>query len=252
MADTKVTDLDRENLHEPLSTYLKELKESKDPYLVYQAAYAYQAILCVPDNETAWQAAVRRTGEVLFGLSGIASAMKDLNLVKFIESLENLQKGVAGTVHIVATAYVGVVSLAESGQSLLECLKESFKSKGKCAWYSALRGADTLIRNRKLASFKRLVCEAPCRLDPAFQWGVCQRLGEMAANKMWDASIRRNAIDFLGEIYRNDDVWGQHPSVKQWILNILMQLASNSQIGPQYAGALLCELESSGDDKKQA
>jgi len=233
MADTRVTGLDRETLHEPLSTYLKELKESKDPYLVYQAAYAYQATLCVPDNETAWQAAVRRTGKVLFGLSGMAGAMKDLDLLKFIENLESIQKGVAGAVHIVATAYVGVISLAESGQSLLECLKESFESKGKRAWYSALRGADTLIRNRKLASFKRLVCEVPCRLDPAFQWGVCQRLGELAANPMWDTNTRRSAIEFLGEIYRNDNVWGQHPSVKLWILNILMQLAATSQTGSQ-------------------
>jgi hypothetical protein len=231
MADAKVTDLDRETLHEPLSEYLKELKESKDPYLVYQAAYAYQAILCVPDNETAWQAAVRRTGKVFFGLSGIASAMKDLDLVEFIDSLESLQKDMVGAVNIVATAYAGVKSLAESGQSLLECLKESFKSKGKRGWYSALRGADTLIRNRKLASFKRLVCEAPCRLDPAFQWGVCQRLGEIAAHPMWDTNTRSSAISFLGEIYRNDQVWGQNASIKQWILNILMQLTSTSESG---------------------
>ncbi|KAF9358386.1 hypothetical protein BGX34_008952 [Mortierella sp. NVP85] len=42
MADSKVKDLDREKIHEPLSTYLGGLKESKDPYLVHQAAYAYQ------------------------------------------------------------------------------------------------------------------------------------------------------------------------------------------------------------------
>jgi hypothetical protein len=58
MADTKVTDLDREKLHEPLSSYLSGLKKSSDPFLVYQAAYAYQALLCVPDDETVWQAAM--------------------------------------------------------------------------------------------------------------------------------------------------------------------------------------------------
>jgi hypothetical protein len=96
----------------------------------------------------------------------------------------------------------------------------------KRAWYSALRGADVLIRDGELADFKRLVCEAPCRYDPAFQWGVCQRLGEMAANPKWDPITRRNAIAFLGEIYMNDEMWGQRASVKQWILNILMQLSS--------------------------
>ncbi|KAF9351684.1 hypothetical protein BGX34_000420, partial [Mortierella sp. NVP85] len=52
MADTKVTGLNREKLHEPLSSYLSGLKKSSDPFLVYQAAYAYQALLCVPDDET--------------------------------------------------------------------------------------------------------------------------------------------------------------------------------------------------------
>ena len=47
MADTKVKGLDREKLHEPLSLYLSEIKDVSDPYLVYQAVYAYQALLYV-------------------------------------------------------------------------------------------------------------------------------------------------------------------------------------------------------------
>ena len=236
MADTKVTGLDRERLHEPLSTYLKELKESEDPYLVYQAAYAFQALLCVPDDETAWQAAMRRTGRVIQGVSGVVSAVKGLDLSKFIEGLGDIQKGFEGAskaIEIIKKAYDGVTSLAQSGQSLLESLKEGFSFERKRDWYSALRGADTLIREGDLATFKELVYVAPCQLDPAFQWGVCQRLGKIATNPMWDADTRRGSIEFLGEIYSNDEVWGQHASVKQWILNILMQLASASETSPQ-------------------
>ncbi|KAF9349015.1 hypothetical protein BGX34_002105, partial [Mortierella sp. NVP85] len=237
MADTKVTGLDRQKLHEPLSKYLKELQESKDSYLVYQAAYAYQALLCVPDNETAWQAAMRRSGKVIQGVAGLVSAAKGLDLVKFMEGLEDIQKGCAGACKVVdvfKTAYDGVTSLAESGQTFLECLKDGLSFECKRDWYSALRGADILIRDGELASFKKLVCEAPCRLDVAFQWGVCQRLGEIAANSVWDAGTRRSAIAFLGEIYRDDEEW-KHPSVKQWILNILMQM----------------ELATDGNEKKQ-
>ena len=236
MADTKVTGLDRETLHEPLSTYLKDLKESEDPYLVYQAAYAFQALLWVPDDETTWQAAMRHTGKVIQGVSGVVSAVRGLDINKFIDGLGDIQKGFEGAfkaVEIIKHAYDGVTSLAQSGQGLLESLKEGFSFERKRDWYSALRGADTLIRDGELATLKTLVCEAPCRLDPAFQWGVCQRLGEMAANPVWDVDIRRSAIEFLGEIYKNDDEWGQYPSVKQWVLNILMQLASTSETGPQ-------------------
>ncbi|KAF9346793.1 hypothetical protein BGX34_003611, partial [Mortierella sp. NVP85] len=92
MADTKVTDLDRKKLHEPLSSYLNGLKKSSDPFLVYQAAYAYQALLCVPDDETTWQAAMRRTGKVISGVSGLVSAVKGLDIAKFFQGLEDIQK----------------------------------------------------------------------------------------------------------------------------------------------------------------
>ncbi|KAF9974257.1 hypothetical protein BGZ65_008830, partial [Modicella reniformis] len=262
MADTNVKDLDREKLHEPLSSYLNELKGSSDPYLVYQAAYAHQALLCVPDNETLWQGALRRTGKVIKGVSGLVSAVKALDLNQFIEGLGNIQQGFAGAseaFRTVKTAYDGITNLARSGQTFVECLKEGLGIDHKCAWYSALRGADALIREGELATFKKLVCEAPCRRDPAFQWGVCQRLGEIAANPMWDTETRRSAVRFLGEIYQNDTVWGQHTSVKQWILDILMQLASQpgnslrfNSVHSTIAEVLLRELETSGDTRKQA
>jgi hypothetical protein len=227
MADTNVTDLDRVTLHEPLSLYLKELKGSSDPYLIYQAAYAYQALLCVPDNEPTWQAAMRRTGKVIQGVSGLVSAVKSLDLGKFVEGLGDIQKGFEGVVDVVKATYDDVKVLKESGQQFMDCLMEGLSFERKRDWYSALRGADSLIRDGELATFKKFVCEAPCRLDPAFQWGVCQRLGEIAVNPVWDEDIRRNAIAFLGEIYRDDAVWGRQPSIKQLIVNILMQLASS-------------------------
>jgi hypothetical protein len=230
MADTKVEGLDRETLHEPLSSYLDALEGSTEPYLMYQAAYACQALLCVPDNETPWQATIRRTGKVLQGVSGLVSAAKGLDLNGFIDGLSNIQQGLSGVpkvAKVVTTAFDGATSLMQSGQGFLHELKEGFSFQRKCAWYTALRGADTLIRDGEFASFKQLVCEAPCRLDPEFQWGVCQRLGEIAGNPTWDARSRRSAAAFLGEMYRNDEDWGHQASIKEWILVILTQLRSS-------------------------
>ncbi|KAG0234983.1 hypothetical protein BGX31_004386 [Mortierella sp. GBA43] len=231
MADANVKGLDRETIHAPLLSYLDGLKGSSDPYLVYQAAYAYQALLYVPDNESIWQATLRRTGKVVKGISGLVSAMKSLDLNTFIESLGNIQQGLesaSDVLQIVKNAYDQVSTLAKGGQSFLECLKEGLSFSRKCAWYPALRGADTMIQDGQFAEFKNLVCEAPCRRDAAFQWGVCQRLGQVAANTMWDGDTRQSAIAFLGEIYRNDTEWGQQATVKQWILDILMQLTVQS------------------------
>ncbi|KAF9353765.1 hypothetical protein BGX34_011392 [Mortierella sp. NVP85] len=234
MADTNVTDIDRKRLHEPLSLYLEELTKSTDPYMVYQAAYAYQALLCIPDDEKKWQSAMRRTGKVIQGVSRLVSAAKGLDLSKFIEGLGEIQEGLAGAskvVEITMTAYDKVTKLVESGQGFLDSLKEGFSYDQKRRWYSALRGADVLIRDGEFTAFKELVYKAPCRLDLAFQWGVCQRLGEIAVNQTWDLDTRRDAIAFLGEIYKDDNAWGQEASIKQRILDILMQMSSQSESG---------------------
>jgi hypothetical protein len=228
MADARITGLDREKLHEPLSSYLSGLQTASDPYLVYQAAYAYQALLCIPDNETVWQAAMRRAGKVIQGVSGLVSAVKGLDLIKFIEGLEDIQKGLSEATKVVEVknVYDDVLSLSQSGRSFLNCIKEGLSFERKRDWYSALRGVDTLIQDGELVALKELVYEAPCRLDAAFQWGLCQRLGDIAANSLWDMDTRQSAITFLGEIYRNDDVWGQQASTKQWIISIIIQLSS--------------------------
>jgi len=43
---------------------------------------------------------------------------------------------------------------------------------------------------------------------------------------MWDTETRQSAIAFLREFYQNDAVWGDQVHVKQWVVNILMQLAT--------------------------
>jgi len=236
MADTNVIDLDRENLHGPLSNYLEGLSKSSDPYLVYQAAYAYQALQCIPDDETTWQAVMRRTGKVIQGVSGLVSAVRGVDLNKFVEGLQDIQKGLEGVSKVaglISTAYNDAVSLAQGGQGFLDSLKEGFSFEKKRDWYTALRGADAVIQAGGFAMFRELVCKAPCRLDAAFQWGVCQRLGEIAADPLLGENIRQDAITFLGEIYQNDVAWGQQVSIKQWILNILMQLSHSSGMSSQ-------------------
>ncbi|KAF9354459.1 hypothetical protein BGX34_011014 [Mortierella sp. NVP85] len=229
MVDTKVTGVDRAKLHDPLSKFLDDLKKSSDPLLIFQAAYAYQALLYVPDNETKWQSAMRRTSKVVQGLSKLVSGVKGLDLEKLIEGLGEIKEEAYKGVEVTMKAYENVTKLVESGNDFLESLKEGFSFKQQRKWYPALRGAEALIRDGELATFKELVCNAPCRLDPAFQWGVCKCLGQIAADLRWDPNLRRGAIGFLVEIYREDTVWGKHTNIKKWILNILMQLGSPSE-----------------------
>ncbi|KAF8976891.1 hypothetical protein BGZ46_007876 [Entomortierella lignicola] len=71
MVDAQVDNLKREQLHTPLSQHLKSLQKSSDPCLVYYAAYSYQALQHIPDDETFLKATIRRTGKIVKGISGV-------------------------------------------------------------------------------------------------------------------------------------------------------------------------------------
>jgi hypothetical protein len=92
MAETQVKGVDHKKIHEPIMEYLDGLRKSSDPFLVYQAAYAYQALLCVPDNEKLWQAALRRTGRIVKGIAGLVNAVKSVDLDKLIEGWTTFRK----------------------------------------------------------------------------------------------------------------------------------------------------------------
>ncbi|KAF9202010.1 hypothetical protein BGZ49_007804 [Haplosporangium sp. Z 27] len=253
MADAKVTGLDRVGLHEPLLGYLRGLQASADPQLKYFASYAFQALLCVPDNESPWQATVRRGTKVVKGISGLVSAVKGLDLNGFMSGLQSIQEGFEGVqqvIELTKTAYEGVSAVYEGEQDLVTSLKEGLTLNKRRAWYRALRGADTLIDGGELAKFRVLICSAPCRRELAFQWGVCQRLGGIAANKLWGDKIRRGAVRFLKEIYCNDLVWGKNPLIKAFILDILKQLSVVSQDLSETT-RLLENLANDGDAAKQ-
>ncbi|KAF9363946.1 hypothetical protein BGX34_002961, partial [Mortierella sp. NVP85] len=230
----------------PLKGYLEELKKSSDPYLVYQAAYAHQAFLRIPDDKTISQTSTRPTREEIQGMPSVDQRT-------FFEDQKETEKRLERTVggdSVVATEYNEVTTLIESGQDFMTCLKKGLDSEQKCDWYSVLRGTDILIRDGDLEAFGKLVCEAPCQIDPAFQWGLCQRLGEIAANPLWDSIARESAVDFLEEVYRNDATWGHQARIKQWILNILVRLAS-PPVNEMKAKDLLDKLKTDGDAKKQ-
>ncbi|CAO3565078.1 unnamed protein product [Mortierella alpina] len=255
MAECGVKGLSREQLHEPLSLYLKGLKDHSDLYLAYYAAYAYQALQYITDDESSLQSILRRARVVVSGISGVVSAVKSLDLNKFLDGLGDIQEVLAGAYEVAKLGVKGVaaaVELADSGVGLMDSLKEGLSFGHKSAWYPALRGSDVFIRNGELSKFKRLVCEAPCRRDSAFQLGVCQRLGEVAANPLWDISTRQQAVDFLCELYRNDAEWGKQASSKKWILTVLKRITmvSNGEIN-EHALLVLKDLEWSGDTERR-
>ncbi|KAF9127998.1 hypothetical protein BG015_004422, partial [Linnemannia schmuckeri] len=227
MADHKVQDLDRALEREPLAAVLSGLKNSSDPYLMYQACYAFQALQYVLDDETALQALWRHSTGVVDGLVKVTSVLK-LDLGSVLEGLEKLQEVVISAIEAAGTVYEGFCSLIENGQGVLENLKEGLGSGHKRLWYHAVRASCAFVQAGQLKDLKQLIFSAPCRHDPLFQWGICQLLGEIAADPVWNTAVRQQAIDLLGYLYRNDHDWGHDNSVMAWMVTIIDKLGSIS------------------------
>ncbi|KAG0283804.1 WD_REPEATS_REGION domain-containing protein [Linnemannia gamsii] len=127
----------------------------------------------------------------------------------------------------------------EATKSILSGMEASQRSrlvdmenflKGICTgtkheWYLTLLAARMFVRDGRLADFNRTVCEAHCRNERAFQLGVCQILGEIAVDPLWNPVTRQRVVDLMGAIYNGNTDWQQHRDVKQWIFSIITQLS---------------------------
>ncbi|KAG0273476.1 hypothetical protein BGZ95_010717 [Linnemannia exigua] len=224
MADHKVQELNRVALHEPLSAVLMVLKGSKDPYLMYQACYALQALQRVPDDETVLQSFLRHSTGMVDGLIKV-SGLIQLDFRGFMEGLKEVQGAVEKTVDSIKLAFEGIMSFFESGRGAVDSVKEGLWSGNKRPWYLAVRGATRLVREGRFADLRILITNAPCRQDPLFQMGICQLLGEIADDAAWDVVIRKQALDFIEKLYLNDQDWGQDENVKQWMWMIVCRIS---------------------------
>ncbi|KAG9069603.1 hypothetical protein KI688_010507 [Linnemannia hyalina] len=242
MAEHKVQDLDRVLEHEPLSDVLSGLKGSSDLYQLYQACYAFQALQYVPNDETALGAVFRHTIGVADGLTKVSAVMK-LDLTSALEGLVKLQEVLGETAEVAGSVYEGFCLLMKGGRGVFDSLKEAFGSGRRHPWYPAVKVAYAFAQAGQLKDLKVLIVESPCRQDPLFQWGICQLLGEIAADPAWAVSARQQSVSLLGHLCQHDQNWGRDKSIKAWMFTIITKLhAASDQVVSEAAHSVLQDL----------
>ena len=61
--------------------------------MIYQARYAYQALLHIPDDESPWQEFMRHTANILLGSATLVCAVKNIDPARLPEALSQLSEG---------------------------------------------------------------------------------------------------------------------------------------------------------------
>ncbi|KAF9117641.1 WD_REPEATS_REGION domain-containing protein, partial [Mortierella sp. 14UC] len=222
MVIREVKGLNRKRVHQALLDVLRGLRGvENDEFLKFQANYAYQIHLSIPDDETFGQAFLRYVELLAVGLSAVASVFK-LDPMNTLAAVEHFHQ-VAG--------------------NAIDVFKFNFE--GARALHATAEGAAQTCERGRLVEFNQLVCVAACRWDINFQCGVCQILGEIAIDEVWDVTNRRRAIDFLGELYNVKDDRKEDAKIMKWVVSILNRIAnmSSSADVSMHARSLLTDLK---------
>ncbi|KAG0306580.1 hypothetical protein BGZ97_000697, partial [Linnemannia gamsii] len=249
----KVKDLNRDRDHQPTLQLLDRLKKSSNTYLKYQAEYACQALQYKPDDEAPLQTLWRYTQVAAPIASGVASVF-ELDPTGFLEGVEYLQQIGGGVADVINGGVDNIKAAVGSIETIRgDAGREAGASEQrsdfleKRSWYIVLQGTALYIRQGRLGDFNQVISQAACRHDVNFQFGICRQLGEVAANELWDALVRQQAVEFLGELYQDDLNWKPHANIKQWILAILDHISELSNSSTmEHACALLKTLRKDG------
>ncbi|KAK3833152.1 MAG: hypothetical protein JOS17DRAFT_827104 [Linnemannia elongata] len=220
--------LNRQRDHQSLLAALRNLKGvDGDDFLKFQVNYAYQMSLYLPDDETFFQAFWRYAESVAVGVSAVASDFK-LDPMSALAAVEHIQQGAGNAIDVVKFSIDGARAFQATADGATQAAERAFCSQKKQAWFLALQAGYLFVQDGRLVDFNILVSDATHRLDVNFQRGVCQILGEVALNPLWDNRSRRSAIDFLGELCKTDAGRRKDVKVRKWVATILQQISSSA------------------------
>ncbi|KAF9118342.1 hypothetical protein BGW39_001260 [Mortierella sp. 14UC] len=227
MVNSMVKGLNRTQEHQPLAAILQELKDTTDPILQFQVNYALQALQYVPDDEATLQAVLRFAGGISMAALGVASMCK-LDPANLFESLDTLRQAAGQSYEVTKSILEGLEASQQGRYGAMQSLLKGLRAGTKHEWFLTLLAARSFVQHGLLADFKRTVYKAHCRDELYFQLGICQILGEIAVDPLWDSFTRQQSLYFLGVLLNDKTGWKQHLEVRQWILVILTQLSALS------------------------
>ncbi|KAG0056881.1 hypothetical protein BGZ89_001988, partial [Linnemannia elongata] len=231
MVRGEVKGLNRQRDHQSLLAALRNMVGvGEDEFLKFQVNYAYQMSLYLPDDETSFQAFCRYAESVAVGVSTVASVFK-LDPMSALAAVEHIQQVAGNTIDVVKFNIDGARAIQATAEGVTQAAQNAYWSQKKQPWFLALQAGYLFVQEGRLVDFNVLVCNATCRDDINFQRGVCQILGEIALNPLWDDGSRRSAIEFLGQLCKADAGCRKDFKVRKWVATILQQISSSASPG---------------------
>jgi hypothetical protein len=129
MVDVKICGLDRVSLHEPLQEQLDGLASHQELRLAQAAAYAYEALVGLPNNESPYHAFLRHAYRVAQGAAKAASAASTMDPAKLMDAIPDLMS-VSDFVKSVVDVASAVSIIYDGGGSMAQGMRRPRKTEG--------------------------------------------------------------------------------------------------------------------------
>ncbi|KAG0352496.1 hypothetical protein BGX24_007547, partial [Mortierella sp. AD032] len=161
-----------------------------------------------------------------------------------LAALEHIQQVAGNAIDVVKFNIDGARAFQSIAEGATQAAEKAYWSQKKQSWFLALQAGYLFVQDGRLVDFNILVCDATHRFDVNFQRRVCQILGEVALNPLWDVGSCRSAVDFLGELCKTDAGQRKDVKVRRWVATILQQISTSASPDISgYASTLLDDLQ---------
>ncbi len=215
MVQAGVAGISREQLQKPLQDVLREedvLNPHQDVDLAWHIRYAQEALAYVPNDESTGEAVLRCLFSAGKGVLSLASAIKNCDVDKLLESFDRFEDTFAGARELANTvgATGGLKAAIKDAQEMAVSfgeLKTSYEDRpSQKGWYTALQCLDLLIDTKAWSKFEQFIRHSAYRHHVDFLQGVCQRLERIVCVEE-DLVIQEQAIQFLKSLAQNSAHW---------------------------------------------
>ncbi|KAE8150931.1 hypothetical protein BDV25DRAFT_153540 [Aspergillus avenaceus] len=173
--DIRLEGIHQDAVHQPLFNTLRSLEAHDDSRLAQAAAYAFEALRGIPDNEGPMDVFLRTSGSLVSATAKIAGSVATMDPGKALGAAPEVLELIG---------YIGKVldSLETLGQTT-EDLKNAFiqdieQLPKQKTWYYVLRYTGPLIaaREKSFEVVEKALPELPCRNDWQFWCGLFDQL----------------------------------------------------------------------------
>lgn len=227
--DTKVSEIDHDEFHNPLLSLLGKIQKHDEPRLAQAAAYAREALRGVSDNQGPWDIFLNTSGTILSVAAKTAGAVSTMNPDKLVEA--------APDIFDLLETFKKIYEAGETMKANMEAIKAEFDDSirslpGQNPWYGVLRYTGMLIDTGP-CSFGTLRCilpKIPCGNKWQFWCGLYAQL-EQSYLQM-DEAGKSGIVDLVNWTFKLpalQDTKKRTPQVKQWITLIAKTLNQQSE-----------------------